>query len=246
MWRGVELLLAMVGTWVGVHLLISRRFPKLPKRSSGCVLLTLIILTVLVGVALGPITPSLRKARESAAMQTCRAIALAEFQYANDHGNRYPTGASSTEVFQKLIDGDYVSDPQTFFIPMPGKTPPRGNHLSPENVCYDVTADVEPDSPDGLPVVFITGFRVEYRPQGRAVSLVKPFPGCSEGPARGFDGLAVAYKRNNAWFRESWSPETISPLIGPDGFGIVSGVLPPDFDAAGKVYRQLTPYGILK
>ena len=37
-------------------------------------------------------------------LQKPRMINLLLFSYANDHNGKYPTGASSTEVFQKLID----------------------------------------------------------------------------------------------------------------------------------------------
>jgi hypothetical protein len=205
--------------------------------------LILLVLLFLWGICIGPIN-STHYAMESTAMQTTRTLALAMFQYANDN-NAYPDGASSTEVFQKLMDGNYVSDPSVFYIPMWGKTPARaGAKLRPENVCFDVTSGIQMDSPDMLPIVFVTGFRMDYHKSGAATSLVRPFP-CyhsrnswfpwSYGP---FGGLAVAYKKNNAWFRNGQA--------GPNGFGVVPNVIPADFDAHGKTYRQLTPEGVLK
>jgi type II secretory pathway pseudopilin PulG len=210
----------------------------------------LAILFFLVCGLLSPAGGGLGKARESAAMQTTRTIALAMFQYANDNGS-YPDGKSSTEVFQKLVDGNYISDPAILYVPMPGKTKDlAGARLQPRNVCYDITSGIQMNSPDGLPIVFLTGFRIDYRPGGTAVSLVRPFPGIHHGssswwqsinggnPFEPTSGLPVAYMNNNAYFRNG--------EIGPDGMGVVRNVLPPDFNANGQIYRQLTPEGVLK
>ena len=97
------------------------------------------------------------------------------FQYANDHNQNYPDGKSSTEVFQKLIDGGYISDPAIFYIPMVGKIKAGvGQRLKPENVCWDVTSPVDSSAPDGLPIVFSTGYKVNYVPGGAAIPFKKP------------------------------------------------------------------------
>ncbi len=194
-------------------------------------------------LAIGPIN-SIHHPVESASMQTCRTIALALFQYANDNGT-YPEGASSTAVFQKLLDGNYVSDPAIFYVPMPGKHPAaRGSRLQPDNVCYDVTAGLKPGEASEMPLVFMTGFRMEYRPGGRAISMTKPFPEII--PPRWFakpqpvTGIAVAYQNNNAFFQGGLGHSTD---VGPDGFGVVL-VIPLDANVAGTC-RQLTPNGPL-
>jgi hypothetical protein len=208
------------------------------------------------GICLGPIGPNIRMARESAAMQCTRIVAMAMFQYANDHGGKYPDGKSSTEVFQKLMDGNYVTDPRVFFIPLPGKVQGKiGTPLRPENVAYDVTSGVDANSPDGVPVVFLTGFRMQYLAGTPVVSLIRPYPStvfdwtylfsnhgeCSTT----FDGLPVAYKNNNAYFRSTYAAGH-TPSFTPDGYGIVPNVIAPDFDSHGQIYRQLTPDGPLK
>ncbi len=185
---------------------------------------------------------------DTTAMETTRQIALALAHYADDHGGKYPAGSSSTDVFQKLLDGNYVTNPATFYLLMPGKTQPTSTHLLAQNVCYDVTVGVDGNSPDTLPVVFVTGFRLEYQPNGQAVSLTRPFPiyGYSAessmkwltgGDLAPVFGLAVADKSGEAQFR----PGT----LGADGFGSVPNVIPGDFDAHGTTYRQLTPGGPL-
>jgi len=204
----------------------------------------------LISILLSPTGGGLQKARESAAMQTTRTLALAMFQYANDN-NAYPDGRSSTEVFQKLLDGNYVSDPAILYVPMPGKTKClNGSRLQLQNVCYDVTSGIQMNSPDDVPLVFLTGFRIDYRRGGTAVSLVRPFPeihhGSSSwwqsinggGPFEPVSGLPVTYKSNASHIRAG--------QIGADGIGRVPNVIPPDFDANGQIYHQLTPEGPLK
>jgi hypothetical protein len=244
-----------------------------PSSGCGCVALLLVFLILICLVALGPVGGQCHSV-ESGAMQTTRTLALAMFQYANDNNGHYPDGASSTEVFQKLIDGNYLTDPAVLFVALPGKVrAEEGARLKPENVAYDVTSGVDAQSPDGLPLVFLTGFRVSYLPGASAVSLVRPFPKHYNPPnawffrsLEPFDGLAVAYKGNNAWFRESQNitiikaPSVVypngfrlitnvisaTPQIDPQGYGVVPNVVSPDFDAGGRTYRQLTPDGVLK
>jgi hypothetical protein len=188
---------------------------------------------------------------ETASMQACRTIALAMFQYANDNGGKYPDGNSSTEVFQKLIDGNYVDNPTLFYTPFDGKTKGRkGERLKPENVCFDVTGAAGLHSPDGLPLVFLTGFRVDYRPGGKAVSLMAPYPVYERRtwwhfwhwwhrvPGSSFDYLAVAYVSNNAYAKMLEIPTS--------GNGFVRDFVSPSFDAKGNTYRQLAPDGVLK
>jgi hypothetical protein len=206
---------------------------------------------ILISILFAPRMGGIRYPVQSNAMQSSRSIALAMFQYANDNNDVYPDGASSTEVFQELIDGNYVSDPAVFYVPLPGKKPGHaGEKLKPENVAYDVTSDVNGQSPDDLPVVFLTGFRMDYRPGGNATSLVRPFPTYAGEPTCLWDdifgirpteemsGLPMAYKSNNAFFRNG--------QVGPDGMGFVPHVVPDNFDARGKTYHQLTPEGVLK
>jgi len=176
-------------------------------------------IAILAGIALGPITNGIKKAKENMSMQQARQIDIAMFAYAQDHNGAYPTGATSTEVFQKLIDEKYITNPAIFYLAMPGKTKATSNHLTAENVCYDVTAGVTSDSPDGLPVVFSTGYIVTYIPGTDATRDPDgkiPFP-----------GMALAYKDSRALF---WK-------------GIPEGprVVPSTFNPGSKTYQQLKP-----
>jgi len=81
------------------------------------------IIAILAGVALGPITSQIKKAKESSAVQQSHAIGLAMFAFANDNNQLYPdtsnpsagkTGAVA--VAYALLNGGYVSDPAQLWI----------------------------------------------------------------------------------------------------------------------------------
>jgi hypothetical protein len=202
-------------------------------------------------IAFPLITNRMIKDTESGTMQASRTIALALFQYANDHDGRYPDGNSSTEVFQKLIDGNYITDPGVFYVPLAGKVKARaGDRLKPENVSFDITGGADANAPDGLPLVFLTGYKVDYRPGGKAVSLTAPYTGYQSVPRTWSEWwhdvpvqpyepvMCVTYKSNTAFGKR------LELVQG--GYGYARNFVPADFDAKGKTYRQLTPDGVLK
>ncbi len=176
-------------------------------------------------------------------------LALSMFQYANDNNNYYPDGKNSTEVFQKLMDGNYISDPNVFYIPVAGKSRPLpGQRLKPENISWDVTGGVDAGSPDGIPIVFLTGYKVAYVPGSSAVPIIKPYPQfgtrtwwqwLNQEPSFGAvsPGFAVCYKSNSSKFMRLDT--------APDGNGSIPNFIPPDFKPDGRTYRQLTPTGPL-
>lgn len=200
-----------------------------------------------------PLPHGTYKLPQNACVQTERVLVLAMFQYANDNDGKYPDGKSSTEVFQKLLDGGYVTDPALFYVPMKGKKKgAAGQKLKPENVSWDVTGGVDAFSSDQIPIVFLTGYKVSYVPGGGAVPLSKPFPRFGlENPDPNFTerlfgwtihysdsgGIAVAYKNKSCMFKKL--------EIAPDGTGSIPRFIPPDFKPDGNTYRQLTPDGPL-
>jgi len=181
----------------------------------------LFLLSCLAGIALGPINKGIERAREAVAMQRARQIAIVMYEYSMDHNGAYPEGTTSTEVFQKLIDGNYVKDASLFYLSMPGKVRPTSNKLSAENVCFDVTSGVAPDSPNSLPLVFSTGYNLLYTVGG----IATPDPG-AHSP---FPGIAVAYKDNSAHFYNAM----------PDG--TIARVMPVNFDSETATFQQLKP-----
>jgi len=161
-------------------------------------------------------------------LENARLIGQVLFQYATDHDGAFPTGKSSTEVFQKLIDEKYVSDSSIFWFEFPGKTKPTSGTLKPENVCWDVTVPLDTDSSEFTPLVFCTGYTITYTGGASAVPLPK-------SPDARQRGLAVCYKGQKVML--------LKIGILPDG--TVPNFVPSTFDPAGKTYQQLTPDGPL-
>jgi len=240
--------------------------PGSRKKGCGCwfrCLLYAFILLIVLGIALGPITGSPQHARALEAGYNTELIALFLHRYSMDHHGQYPSGKSSTEIFQKLLDGEYTYEPRIFFSPgSPGKTEPpitENYKLKPENVCYDVTIPVEANSPKDLPLVFMTGYRIIYLPGASAVPLSSTMKDRNPCIAVDYNNGTFAFFRNVSWFG-------IGEYRSPGGFqnqyflpdeakqkqggrllrdGTITNFIPLTFDPAGKKYQQLTPDGPL-
>jgi hypothetical protein len=194
-----------------------------------------------------PITVGIHAARQSAYLQKAHAIGLAMYSYENDHNGNYPDGKSSTEVFQKLMDGGYVTEPTVFYVSMPGKTKPiAGQKLKPENVCWDFTSGATANSPGVLPLFFLTGYKVNYVPGGSAVPLLKPYPQYGgrtwmewwngESTLEFLNGGIAAFYMSNATMFTNLS-------VAPNGDDSIPNFISPDFKPDGRTYRQLAPDG---
>jgi prepilin-type N-terminal cleavage/methylation domain-containing protein len=166
------------------------------------------IIAILAGVALGPITNGIKKAKESGAMQTTRTLALAEFQAANDNNGIYPDGADAGVIALGLVTGNYISDPSIFVVAGDNGTVKATTNagITAANVSFDFmgvtgtsnpTAGVGSSAPDQLPLV--------WTPDPGAVVPKTDNEGVAFRPAAngifGTDGIAVAYHSNNAFFR---------------------------------------------
>jgi hypothetical protein len=151
-----------------------------------------------------------------------RAIGEIFSQYAQDHHGKYPVGKSSTDIFQQLIDQDYL-DAKMVYFPMQGKTEATTTKLKPENVCYDVTNAVLSDDSDALPVVFMTGYKLNYVKGGIAHPL-------ANGDA---NGMVLCSKGIIADF--------VQAATNVKGISAISA----NFDPKGRTYVQLTPSGPL-
>jgi hypothetical protein len=164
-------------------------------------------------------------AKQSPGLQKAYSIGLAMYAYANDNNGRYPTGKNSTEVFQKLIDEGYLTDGSILYdetLNAKGKVKATSNNLKPENVCWDVTAGLTTNSPDQIPLVFSTGFRVAYGPHGNATRVREDV----------WEGIAVFYRSNATSFAPEKTRGTVTNFIE-------------DFPTDGTKYIQLTPDGPL-
>jgi len=234
------------------------------KKGCGCWLKSVLVaffVIILCGIVFGPTTGSIRKAQTLASVVYASEIAQGMEEYSANHNGQYPTGKSSTDVFQKLIDEGYINDPTLFCW-----RTPRGesvmvvpisasNKLKSEEVCYDLTVPVDANSPDHLPIVFLTGYKVTYSPGGSAV----PIFSSTKDRRR---SMVAIYKNKimAVFYRNYWSASADYYIPGPYSFaypqegmmggkvlsdGTISNFIPIDFDAKGKTYVQLTPKGPL-
>jgi len=171
------------------------------------------------------------------------------YQYSLDHNGQYPTGKSSTEVFQKLIDGKYVSNPTIFYaigIGNRSKTPATSNELLPNNICFDVTIPVTTDSPKGLPLVFVSGFKITYEKGAKATA-----PFYSNGQIGGMMAFYKDDKRPNSWSVYWFGSHKVTYQkvafykSGDDVLRTIPNFVSQDFKPDGVKYQQLTPDGPL-
>jgi hypothetical protein len=222
---------------------------KRPRRYWGYIWSAFFVLLLVIYI--GGMTPGIppRRAWHSIESEHVRLIAQAMLRYAQDHQGRYPSGKSSTEVFQKILDGGYADyyeiQASLFYFPIKGKTPPlAGQPLKPENVCFDVTGLAASSDSDELPLVFSTGFKVSYEPGASAIRLAPlefRWPGFElfrpdPGPIR--NCIIIGYKQPQAHILF-----VTADAANPNG--LASGFIPADFRTNGKNYQQLTPDGVL-
>lgn len=241
-----------------MHVETANSSSQAKRRPTSCLFVFLwcfAMILVLFGVAQGPIYIGPLPNYSSQWAHYAHALYLAMYSYANDNEQNYPDGKSSTEVFQKLLDGGYVSDPSIFYIPLPGKIPPVPGQkiLKPENVSWDVTSGATTSCPADLPIVFMTGYRVTYAPGASLETQIKPYPR--------YDQIQRSW--SDWWKNRGLTPDKFTPPLGiafaslsnqtmfvpldlqahPDGS--IPNFIPATFKPDGKTYRQLTPDGPL-
>jgi hypothetical protein len=229
---------------------VTRKWPKTVTWITVGFLL-LIVISVIVSPDPGSHVPP-GYSKSSAAMQQARAIYLLITAYADAHNGVYPTGNSSTEVFQKLVDenhmkptgksleevlhnvvgSDSVTDPAIFCLAMAGKSPATSTRLRPENVCFDVTIPLGKSSPDEMPAVFVTGYKISYVSGGTATPLTS---------SRDRYWTSVCYNGGMAYALMKGHDLPDWPSIQQDG--VVTNFVPTKFNANGKKFQQLTPDG---
>jgi prepilin-type N-terminal cleavage/methylation domain-containing protein len=189
------------------------------------------IIAILAGVALGPITNGIKKAKQSSGMQTTRTLAVAEFAFSNDNNGAYPdtanqsggSGTAAAAVAQPLIAGGYTSDPSIYYI--------SGGTAVKYTGSTAATSIAAGNIPDQCPVCWSSvavGGGTEPTLTTAAGTEITAKP--AAGNPFGIAGMAVAYKSNSSKFviyntsssdctlvDQSWAggtPTGAAPLLG--------------------------------
>jgi hypothetical protein len=212
-----------------------------------CLIFGSILGVLFLFVALWIIKSESTTALESSDYERAFRICHTLDTYGADHQGHYPEGKSSTEIFQKLIDAGYAEEPSELsetklplyylYYPLPGKVKPADDAkiLKPENVCWDLTYPPDEHSPDNVPLVFMTGYKITYQAGASAV----PLPNRQSPWVKWWNG------NEHYPFVVAACKDLTTRIIQVSPDGSVPNFIPADFDPKGKTYRQLTPDGEL-
>jgi prepilin-type N-terminal cleavage/methylation domain-containing protein len=177
------------------------------------ILVVIAIIAILAGVALPAITGAIKKANESAAMQSARALELGCFQYANDNNQTYPGGSTVVIFFSSLTNG-YINNTDAFYINgTPGKSKATGA-ITANNICWDVTenpgnAGLGSSDPDQTPVIMSAGATaVTYPSAGTTTNATATITAPGSSNPFGTDGIAVGFKSGSSAFEHCTTPGT--------------------------------------
>jgi hypothetical protein len=126
----------------------------------------MIIFGTLLGLTIPHSIVGLVRQPENASPARAHNLAIASFSYAEDNNGCYPTGKTSTEIFQQLYNGKYLTQPgDVFLIEHSDKTSGRtlaqadpAIHLNGLNVSWDYTTRARTgltgDDPGDTPLLF--------------------------------------------------------------------------------------------
>jgi type II secretory pathway pseudopilin PulG len=180
------------------------------------------IIAILAGVALGPITNGIKKAKQSAGLQTAHSIGLALYSFANDNQQTYPdtgvpTGNSGTGAMaavQPLLAGGYVTDPSIFYISggtatkYSGTASSAATSMTATNISWDFGCQsngqgLNSSNYQYMPILWSSvaaggGVEPQLGSAGTVSTAVTATPG--SGNPYGTAGMAVFYISNSAQF----------------------------------------------
>ena len=215
------------------------------RRRWGCLRILCVAVLMACGLFTLAIFCTREKTRQSDLIEQARDIGLLLLDYAQDNHGLYPEGKTSTEVFPKIVDGGYadptgkdkISGAAIFYFPMPGKVKPTSKILRPENVCWDVTCCLRAiSSPDQIPVVYITGYKVTYAPGASALP--------ETWPTRAWGEWWTAADYPRGFIAANYFPDgSVLLKVAPDG--TIPNFIPSSIQGDLTPYRQLTPDGKL-
>ena len=174
------------------------------------------IIAILAGVALGPITNGIKKAKQSSGLQSAHALGLAMYSAANDNSQAYPdtSGGNAGNIASALLAGGYVTDATIFslsgdanatFAKVSSSTN-TATTITNNQVSWDfIGGGVSSTQYTFLPVLWST-LTGGTPPASFAVTAGQPIVGTPASTGKnpfGTDGIAVFYVNNAAAFVNS-------------------------------------------
>jgi prepilin-type N-terminal cleavage/methylation domain-containing protein len=200
------------------------------------------IIAILAGVALGPITNGIKKAKQSAGVQSAHAIGLALYSCANDNSQLYPdlsnptgnTGTGAAAPARALLAGGYVTDPSIFYISSDtaaakytGVLASAASTIANTAISWDFIGNtsglgISSINYPYLPVLWSTvnGATVSNLASTGIISV--PISGANALPFQSA-GLAVFYENNSAAFLTANNTGTVTFVTSANNGGPATG-----------------------
>jgi prepilin-type N-terminal cleavage/methylation domain-containing protein len=235
-------------------MLTNRLYRRTASSRGGFTLVELLvvigIIAILAGVALGPITSGIKKAKESGAVQESHALGLAMYSAANDASQTYPdsTGSNASDVAKTLLAGGYVTDPSIFYISGGSATKYAGaaasavSSIAKTNISWDFAgatgSGLNSTQSQFAPLIWnsiagdtgATQVNVAgYATTGTAITAV-----AGTNSAFGQSGVACFYINNSAAFIVAQGGSYTCTLVtGPNNSGGLPATAVPSVNAGG-------------
>ncbi len=155
-----------------------------------------VLLTVLCCLTGPASSGNYRTGSEGRSAWLANKLSTAFYLYATDHAGRFPTGPTSTLVFQQLFDERYLKKDSDLEIHFWKRDQFMfDDKLDPKSVFWDVTQCAErpltttTDDPSDLPLILSTGFGpIKFQSGVNAMTITNP----QLNPWK-LDGVSVAY-----------------------------------------------------
>ena len=203
------------------------------------------IIAILAGVALGPITNGIKKAKQSAGVQTSHALGLAMYSFSNDNSQTYPDVSSgdASNVARLLLAGGYVSDAGIFFISGdPAGSKFAGTNAAGNIVKTNVSWDFLSNKGSGASSTSYTYMPLLWSTAGTTppsvgsltanASVVASLPIAAPLAPFQTDGMAIFYINNSAAF--------VSSQLSGSAYNVTMLTTSNDSSGSGSNYTVLS------